>query len=249
LVVRIHAAREVAEVPGIDEPSRTEAAAHQSPTRPIAIALIEDNRVVREGLTVLLHRVAGLEIVHAGSSDELSHIERARPRVVLLDVGLENGDSLALARRVGRELPDSRVVVMDLLPAEEDIRDFIQAGVSGFIMKDASLDELVNTIRSVAQGANVLPATMTNSLFSQIARDMVKRRGSDSVTSDDVGLTPREREVIDLISEGLSNKGISARLHISVHTVKSHVRNVMEKLSLHTRLQIAAWAHQGDGED
>ncbi|HUF74803.1 MAG TPA: response regulator transcription factor [Longimicrobiales bacterium] len=231
---------------GSDETSRTEAPAPESPARSIAIAIIEDNRVVLEGLSVLLQQVAGLEIVHAGSSANLSDIERSRPRVVLLDVGLENGDSLTLARRVGRELPDSRVVVMDLLPTEEDIRDFIEAGVSGFIMKDASLDELLKTIRTVAQGANVLPPPMTTSLFSQIAHEMVSRR---SVASVDVGLTPREREVIDLISEGLSNKGIAARLHISVHTVKSHVRNVMEKLALHTRLQVAAWVHRGDGED
>jgi two-component system, NarL family, response regulator DevR len=215
----------------------------------ISIALIEDNRVVREGLTVLLSRVPDLEIVHAGSSDDLPPIERARPRVILLDVGLENGDSLALARRIGQDLQASRVVVMDLLPAEEDIRDFIEAGVSGFIMKDASLDEFVTAIRSVAGGANVLPSRMTSSLFSQIANDVVTGRDRGSASPEGVGLTPREHEVIDLISEGLSNKGISARLHISVHTVKSHVRNVMEKLALHTRLQVAAWAHREEGED
>jgi DNA-binding NarL/FixJ family response regulator len=247
--VKIPGIDDATEVPGIDETSQAKARVPTAQTHRIAIALIEDNRVVREGLTVLLQQVAGLEVVHAGSSADLTHIERARPRVVLLDIGLENGDSLALARRVGQELPDSKVVVMDLLPAEEDIRDFIEAGVSGFIMKDASLDELLRTIRSVAQGSNVLPPTMTSSLFSQIARDMVNHRDRASTTSDAVGLTPREREVIDLISEGLSNKGIATRLGISVHTVKSHVRNVMEKLALHTRLQVAAWVHHGDGED
>jgi two-component system nitrate/nitrite response regulator NarL len=227
----------------------TETPTSDSPTRQITLALIEDNRVVREGLTVLLRRMADVRIVHAGSSADLSPIERASPRVILLDVGLENGDSLALAERIGQELPDSRVVVMDLLPAEEDIRDFIEAGVSGFVMKDASLDELVKTIRSVGEGSDVLPPTMTNSLFSQIANDVVNSRDRRSATSHDVGLTPREREVIDLISEGLSNKGIARHLHISVHTVKSHVRNVMEKLTLHTRLQVAAWAHHEEGED
>jgi DNA-binding NarL/FixJ family response regulator len=234
---------------GIHETSQTDAPAPYAPTRAIAIALIEDNRVVLEGLTALLHRVAGLEIVHSASSADLSHIERTQPRVLLLDVGLENGDSLALARRVGKELPDTRVVMMDLLPAEEDVREFIEAGVSGFIMKDASVDEFVKTIQSVAQGSNVLPPTMTSSLFSQIAHEMVNGRDSGSAASAAVALTPREREVIDLISEGLSNKGIAARLHVSVHTVKSHVRNVMEKLALHTRLQVAAWVHRGDGED
>jgi DNA-binding NarL/FixJ family response regulator len=246
--VRIPGEREQL-IQSIDETPQTGAPAPESPIPTIAIALIEDNQVVREALTVLLRRVPGLEIVHAGSSANLSHIERSQPRVVLLDVGLENGDSLALARGIGKELPDSRVVVMDLLPTEEEIREFIEAGVSGFVMKDASLDEFVNTIRSVARGSSVLPATMTSSLFSQIAHDMVNGRDRGSSASDAVALTPREREVIDLISEGLSNKGIATRLHISVHTVKSHVRNVMEKLALHTRLQVAAWARHGDPQD
>ena len=240
---------DVAEIPAVDETSQKPSAAPDAPKRSIAIALIEDNRVVREGLTVLLSRVSGLEVVHAGSGADFSPIERARPHVVLLDIGLENGDSMALARRIGKDLPDSRVVVMDLLPTEEDVRDFIEAGVSGFVMKDASLDELVKTLRFVAGGSTVLPPNMTSSLFSQIASDVLAGRESGGATSDAVALTPREREVIDLISEGLSNKGIASRLDISIHTVKSHVRNVMEKLALHTRLQVAAWAHQEEGED
>jgi DNA-binding NarL/FixJ family response regulator len=213
----------------------------------ISIALIEDNRVVREGLTALLNEVPELSVVYSGPGADLSGLERVKPRVVLLDLGLENGDSLSAARRVGEALPQSRVVVMDLLPAREDIRDLVKAGVAGFILKDATLDELVNTIRSVAAGAHVLPSTMTNSLFSQIATEALAIHGQ--AATDAVRMTPREREVIDLISEGLSNKSIAARLHISVHTVKSHIRNIMEKLALHTRLQLAAWAHQEEDEE
>ena len=237
---------DIAEIP--TETAQERAPAPDAPKRAISIALIEDNRVVREGLTVLLSRVSDLEVVHAGSGAQFPPIERARPHVVLLDIGLDNGDSLVLARRIAEDLPDSRVVVMDLLPTEEDVRDFIEAGVSGFIMKDASLDELVKTLRSVAGGSTVLPPTITSSLFSQIASNVLAGGDRGGATSDAVGLTPREREVIDLISEGLSNKGIASRLRISIHTVKSHVRNIMEKLALHTRLQVAAWAHQEEGE-
>jgi DNA-binding NarL/FixJ family response regulator len=214
----------------------------------ISIALIEDNRVVREGLTALLNQVPELKVVHAGPSADLAGLQQLQPRVVLLDLGLENGDSLAAARTVAEFLPESRVVVMDLLPSREDIRDLVKAGVSGFILKDATLDELVTTIRSVAAGAYVLPSTMTNTLFSQIATEALASQGT--AVNEAVRMTPREREVIELISEGLSNKSISARLHISVHTVKSHVRNIMEKLALHTRLQLAAWAHhEGDEKE
>jgi DNA-binding NarL/FixJ family response regulator len=142
------------------------------------------------------------------------------------------------------DLPDSKIIIMDLLPAYEDIVEFVNAGVSGFIMKDATLEDLVSTIRAVAGGANVLPSTMVNSLFSQIAREAVGRvRPDSSEMLESVKMTPRERQVINLIAEGLSNKAIAARLHVAIHTVKSHVRNVMEKLTLHSRLQIAAYVH------
>ena len=161
--------------------------------------------------------------------------------MVLLDFGLRNGDSLRVAEKVRKEFPDARIIVMDLLPVQEDIVEFVHAGVSGFIMKDATLEDLVNTIRSVADGAHVLPPQMTGTLFSQIAREAVIRGRPEALSA--VRMTPREREVINLIAEGLSNKEMAGRLHIASHTVKSHVRNIMEKLMLHTRLQIAAYAH------
>lgn len=120
--------------------------------------------------------------------------------------------------------------------------DWRWAGVSGFVLKDASFDEFVATIRKVAGGAKVLPRRLTESLFAQIARDSSHRQVDDAIP--DMRLTRREHEVIDLIGEGLSNKEIAYRLNIATHTVKSHVRNVMEKLTLHTRLQISAYYHR-----
>lgn len=210
----------------------------------IALALIEDNRLVREGITSLLEQLPDLQVVAAASSGDLSLLERARPQVVLLDLGLRNGDSLQVAEKVRTQLPDARVIVMDLLPIHEDIVEFVNAGVSGFIMKDATLEDLAATIRAVARGTNVLPPQMTSSLFSEIARKAVAQGRPQIIES--VRMTPRERQVVNLIAEGLSNKQIATRLHIATHTVKSHVRNIMEKLTLHTRLQIAAYSHKQD---
>jgi len=213
----------------------------------ISVALIEDNRLVREGITALLNQMPDLRVVAAGASAEATLLNNVNPEVILLDLGLRKGDSLRVAEKVRKEFPEARVIVMDLLPVHEDIMEFVHAGVAGFIMKDATLEDLVHTIRSVADGAHVLPPQMTGTLFSQIARDAVAR-GQPS-TLDAVRMTPREREVINLIAEGLSNKAIAGRLHIATHTVKSHVRNVMEKLTLHTRLQIAAYAHKRELPD
>jgi two-component system, NarL family, nitrate/nitrite response regulator NarL len=142
---------------------------------------------------------------------------------------------------VREEMPEVRVIVMDLLPTHEDIADFVNAGVEGFILKDASLDDFVETIRAIARGERILPSRMTGSLFSQIAHGAVSR--GVETTLEAVRMTQREREVIALIASGLSNKEIAMRLGIATDTVKSHVRNVMDKLALRSRLQIAAYVH------
>jgi DNA-binding NarL/FixJ family response regulator len=208
----------------------------------ISVALIEDNRLVREGLASLLSQVPGFQVVAAAASGDKLLVKGGQPQVVLLDIGLRNGDSVRVAEEIRKEYPESKIILMDLLPVHEDIVAFVNAGVSGFIMKDATLDDLAKTIQLVVGGANVLPREMTGSLFSEIAREAVAKEGPRALQA--VRMTPREREVINLIAEGLGNKEIAGRLHIATHTVKSHVRNVMEKLALHTRLQIAAYAHK-----
>lgn len=207
----------------------------------ITVAVIEDNRLVREGLTDMLNALSDIQVVLASPSCESTLIKEASPRVVLLDVGLHDRCSLRLAETVQRELADSRVIVMDLMPVHEEIAEYVNVGVAGFILKDATFDEFVGTIRSVADGARVLPPPMTDTLFSQIARAAVIRDTAEAL--EEVRMTPREREVIALIASGKSNKEIAQALNIATHTVKSHVRNLMEKLALHSRLQVAVYAH------
>ncbi len=207
----------------------------------ITVAIIDDNRLVREALTAMLSRLTDMRVVASPGADARFPAE-TEPHVVLLDVGLRDQDSVRVAAALKKETPDAKIIVMDLIPVNEDIVEFVNAGVSGFVLKDASFDEFVGTIRSVAAGEKVLPPRMTESLFSQIAKE-ADGAGSEH-TLEDVRMTRREREVIELIGEGLSNKEIAQRLNIATHTVKSHVRNVMEKLALHTRLQIAAYSHR-----
>ena len=208
----------------------------------ITVAIIEDNRLVREGMTDMLNELPDVEVVLAATNLETATLRRANPRVVLLDVGLEDENCLRLAETVRKEMADSRVIVMDLLPAHEEVVQFVNVGVAGFILKDATMEDFVGTIRSVADGARVLPPRMTGTLFSQIAQVAVQRGEAAALAA--VRMTQREREVIALIAVGMSNKEIAHRLSIATETVKSHVRNVMEKLALHSRLQIAAYAHQ-----
>lgn len=208
----------------------------------ITVAIVDDNRLVREALAAILEPLHDLRVVATGVADP-AFIEETKPDVLLLDVGLRDEDSLGVAATLSKQRPDIKIIVMDLVPMHEDIVQFVNAGVSGFVLKDATFDEFVETIRSVAAGGKVLPPRMAESLFSQIARSAAVNQGREQVL-DDVRMTRREREVIELIGEGLSNKEIAQRLNIAAHTVKSHVRNVMEKLALHTRLQIAAYSRR-----
>jgi len=210
-------------------------------TEPISIVVVEDNRLLREGLTGLLSERPGFSVVGASAnvSEALKKVREARPRVALVDFALHNHDSLRLTATLHGEAPETRVIIMGIFPLHEDIADFVRSGASGFVMKDASFDEFVQTIRLVAAGTDVLPTQLTVSLFTQIVhRDAV---GGNNRVRDAVRLTHRERQIVDLIGEGLSNKEIGARLHIAVRTVKSHVHNVLEKLALHTRLEVAAF--------
>jgi len=212
-----------------------------APNATIRVAIIDDNRLVREALTAMLNRLTDIRVVSSDVADSASLAE-TKPDVLLLDVGLRDQDSLRVAATLRQENPEAKIVVMDLLPVNEEIMEYVNAGVSGFVLKDASFDEFIGTIRSVAPGTKVLPPRMTESLFSQIAKEVDGQEPARVLEA--VRMTPREREVIDLIGEGLSNKEIAQRLNIATHTVKSHVRNVMEKLALHTRLQIAAYSHR-----
>jgi DNA-binding NarL/FixJ family response regulator len=217
-----------------------------APGETITVAIIEDNRLVRDALTEMLNALPDVRVVSSGAAgsgvaDE-NILAGSKPHVLLLDAELGDHDSLGAAVAFRSRIPDLKIIVMDFIPVSEDIVEFVNAGVSGFVLKDASFDEFVGTIRSVVAGEKVLPARMTESLFAQIAKSAVGP-GREPVP-DDVRMTRREHEVIDLIAAGLSNREIAGRLNIATHTVKSHVRNVMEKLELHTRLQIAAYSHR-----
>jgi len=207
----------------------------------IRVLLIEDNRFLREGIADILQTHGGFAIdARADGDDSTGQLDGMRtPDVVLLDLGLEKENSLKLMAILRERFPKARVVAMDILPEQEDIVQFVKAGGCGFILKNAPVEDYVKTIQAVAGGATILPAVLTKSLFTQIVESVLKN--GNSIPDHAFQLTKREREVVDLISEGLSNKEIAQRLHIATFTVKSHVHNVLEKLELNTRLQIAAF--------
>jgi len=210
--------------------------------RRIKIVIIEDNRLLREGLTVMLKEQPDLAVIASLSNgDAFLREKRLRPDVILLDFILRSGTSLRLVHWIRTTHPGARIIVVDLAPIQPSLVDYVQAGVAGFVLKDATFKEFLQTIRDVARGKKVLPPILTSSLFSEIVAHATENPRGNPFKS--VRMTSREREVIELIAEGLSNKQIATRLNLAVDTVKSHVHNILEKLQLHTRLEIASYTH------
>ena len=210
----------------------------------IQILLIEDNRLLRDGIAAMLKKQSDMHVVATISNGEniLMTIEKHKPNIVLLDLGLRNQNSLQIVKLTKQHFPGTKIIAMDLIPLQADVFEFVQAGVSGFILKDAHVAEFYKTIRSVYQGAKVLPSHLTGSLFSQIVEHAING-SKPSVIVESVRMTKRERQVIELIADGSTNKEIAQKLHLSPYTVKSHVHKILEKLALNTRVQIAKHAH------
>jgi DNA-binding NarL/FixJ family response regulator len=208
----------------------------------IQILLIEDNRLLRDGIAAMLNKQGDFKVV-ARSEDgdavrQLSSLG-IPPDLVLLDLGLEKANSLQLMALLKNELPAAKIIAMDILPDHVDIIEFVKAGGDGFILKNAPLSDWIKTIKAVANGVKVLPPSLTQSLFTQIIESALA--SGKELPASAVQFTRREREIVNLIAEGLSNKEIAESLHLATYTVKSHVHNILEKLALSTRLQVAAF--------
>ncbi|MDR3667007.1 MAG: response regulator transcription factor [Ignavibacteriaceae bacterium] len=213
----------------------------------IAILIIEDNRLLRDGIASILKKQSDMHVVATFGNGEniLLMMGKFKPNIVLLDLGLRNQNSMQVVKLIKKNFEESKIIVMDLVPLQADVFEFVQLGVAGFILKDASIAEFLKTIRSVFQGAQVLPPHLTGSLFSQIVEHAINGTKTSAIV-ESVRMTKREKQVIELIADGSTNKEIAQRLHLSTYTVKSHVHNILEKLALNTRVQIAKHAHLSD---
>jgi len=211
------------------------------------ILLIEDNRLLRDGIKAIINKQADLRIVAAsgGNHDTLVQARRLKPQVVLLDLGLRNQNGLRVVATLTKELPQTKVIGMGLIPSQLDIVELVQAGAAGFILKDATIGEVLGTIRAVARGMKILPPLLTGSLFTYVVEHAL-RKGKGKLP-DAVRMTKREREITVLIAEGMSHFFFTQRPTPAPYTVKSHIHNILEKMALHSRLQIATHSYENTG--
>jgi DNA-binding NarL/FixJ family response regulator len=215
--------------------------------RKTKILLVEDNRILRDGIKAIINKQADLKVVavSGGNHDTLLQARSTKPQVVLMDLGLRNENGLRVAATLIKELPHTKIIGMGLIPSQLDIVELVEVGAAGFILKDASIEDFLGTIRAVARGIKILPPLLTESLFTHVVEHAL-RKGKGKIP-DAVRMTKREREIIALIAEGMSNKEIAQRLNLSTYTVKSHIHNILEKMALHSRLEIAIHSNDNKG--
>ena len=194
----------------------------------IRVLVVEDNRLMRDGLARLLGAYPDVDIVASveTASAATPLLQNSRPQVVLLDASLANGDSFNFLKTLRASAPDTKAVLMDFVPAQQDVTEFIDGGANGFIMKDATAEDIVKAIRTVASGTDLPPPPAA----PRVAGDG-GGSGAGGSGPGVVRLTKREQEIKELIAAGLGNKEIAQRLNIATNTVKSHVHNMLGKLA------------------
>lgn len=201
----------------------------------IRVMIVGDVRLYREGIAASLEHRIDLDVVStARSSDARHHAVECAPDVLVLDMAA--AQSVELIRTLGSSAPQTRVVAFAVEETEHDILLCAEAGAAGYVAADGTLDDLVNTIRSVARGELLCSPRIAATLFRAL-RVQTAESGVDRLA---LALTAREREIAPLLEQGLSNKEIAAQLHIEVATVKNHVHNLLEKLQVGSRGEAAA---------
>jgi len=210
----------------------------------IRVFIVDDNRLLREGLVAMLAEQEGFVVIGAAASGRkaLEQIKDLRPEVVLVDIGMPAKDGIEVTQALRREAPEVKVIVLGMCDLSAEIMFCIEAGAAGYVLKEASFDTLVETIRAVHRGESFSSPRVTASLFSRIAELVGERVLKIPLSS--VKLTPREVEIINKVAEGLSNKEIAQRLSIEAQTVKNHIHNILDKLQLHNRLEAVEYARE-----
>ena len=206
----------------------------------IRLLLVDDHDVVRTGLRMLLESQSDIEIVGEASSgaEALELVRRERPNVVLMDIQMPDMNGIEATEAITTKYNDVAVLALTMHEDDQYFFEMLRAGAAGYVPKRAAPDELLSAVRAVSQGG----AYIYPSLAVRLLQDYVQRVDTNEQPLIYDGLTPREREVLTLIAEGLSNAGIAERLVNSPKTVDRHRENVMTKLDLHSRVELVKYA-------
>ncbi|MFE0403372.1 response regulator [Streptomyces nigra] len=209
---------------------------------PIRVFLLDDHEVVRRGVHDLLDDEPDITVVGEAATVEqaLIRVRALRPDVAVLDVRLPDGDGVTVCRELRSQMPDLACLMLTSFDDEEALLDSIMAGAAGYVLKQIQGSDLVSAVRTVARGQSLLDASATTKLMARL------RGGQQPAEEPEVlpGLSDREREILDLIGEGLTNRQIGQRLYLAEKTVKNHISRLLAKLGVERRVQAAVIATQ-----
>jgi len=207
---------------------------------PIRILLADDHTVMRRGLRALLERQTGFSVV-AEAADGREAVDLAAavsPDVAVIDIGMPNLNGIEAARRITEKRPETAVIILSMHADESYVLRALKSGARGYLLKDSPEDDLINAIRAVHKGKAFFSPEISRMLAEDYMRQMRQRGVEDSYEL----LTSREREVLQMLGEGNSNKEVATKLNLSLHTVETHRGNVLEKLNLHSTAEMILYA-------
>lgn len=206
----------------------------------VRVLMADDHTMFREGVRLLLETRGGFEVVgEAATGKEAVELARSlRPDVIVMDIGMPGMNGLDATRLIQADNPSSRVLILTMHDTDEYFFSALDAGASGYVLKEAASNDLVNAIESVSRGGMFLYP----SLATKLVEEYLRRVGSGEERSSYDALTPRERQVLQLIGDGRTNQEIAEKLGLSVHTVQTHRVHIMNKLGLHNRAQLVSYA-------
>jgi len=208
----------------------------------IRVLLADDHAILRDGLRALLGDESDMEVVGEADNGRWA-VEQARllkPAVDIIDIGMPLLNGLEATRQIRHDCPETRVLILTMHQNEEYLSQVLAAGASGYVLKEAAGRELVSAIRVVAEGGGFFSPAMARTLAGMYVQSLE----AESVHDPYDDLTAREREVLQLVAEGFSNRQIADTLHLSIKTVKTHRLRMMQKLDLHDRTELVKYAFQ-----
>ena len=207
----------------------------------VRVLVVDDHALFRRGLVSLLSGQRDFQVVGeaANGREALSQARDSMPDIVLMDIAMPDVDGLEATRRIKQDIPYVRIVILTVSDDDQSLFEAIKAGAQGYLLKKIEPQALLNTLRQVARGEACISRSMATKLIGEFAR---QARGATPAPVASFGLSQREKEVLDLVARGKSNKEIAVTLAIAENTVKNHLRNILEKLHLENRVQAATFA-------
>ena len=206
---------------------------------PIRTLIVDDRALFRRGLEIVLVTEPDIEVV-GEAGDGAEAVQRAGeslPDVVLMDIKMPRSSGIEACRSIKDVAPSARIIILTMSDEEEDLFDAIKAGASGYLLKDIPLDQVAEAVRSVHGGQSLISPSMAGKLLTEFAS--IARRATEESPREVPApkLTDREMQVLKLVARGMNNRDIAKELFISDNTVKNHVRNILEKLQIHSRME------------